>query len=126
MILKALCTIFILLLNYFIYSKINKIKINRNHLTSLVIFLILIIVLNYIFKSISYKLIFFLLLFSFSLIALNFFKSFVNVYQRSDLLIKEKIEKVKLVMLNVMMPILITVYQILLIWVDKIFDKMIK
>ena len=62
--------------------------------------------------------------FSLSIIVLNFFKSFINVYQKSNLLDNEKVEKVKFIMLNVMMPIMITVYQILIIWVDKLFDKM--
>lgn len=126
MIIKVLYTVFVLLLNYLIYKKINEGKINGSHLTLLVIYLVLITILNYIFGSVSNKLILFLLLFSFSIIVLNFFKSFINVYQKSDLLDNVKVEKVKFIMLNVMMPIMITVYQILIIWVDKLFDKMIK
>ncbi len=126
MIIKVLYTVFVLLLNYLIYKKINEGKINGSQLTLLVIYLVLITILNYTFGSVSNKLILFLLLFSFSIIVLNFFKSFINVYQKSDLLDNVKVEKVKFIMLNVMMPIMITVYQILIIWVDKLFDKMIK
>ncbi|OUD23966.1 hypothetical protein [Flavobacterium psychrophilum] len=126
MIIKILYTVFVLFLNYLIYKKINEGKISGNHLILLAIYLALIIILNYIFGSVSNKLIFFLLLFSFSTIVLNFFKSFINVYQKSDLLDSKKVEKAKFIMLNVMMPIMITVYQVIIIWVDKLFDKMIK
>ena len=126
MIIKVLYTVFVLLLNYLIYKKISEGKISGNYLLLLVIYLALIIILNYIFGSVSNKLIFFLLLFSFSIIMLNFFKSFINVYKKSDLLDNEKVEKAKFIMINIMMPIMITVYQIIIIWVDKLFDKMIK
>jgi hypothetical protein len=126
MIIKVLYTVFVLFLNYLIYKKIDGGKISKNHLILLVIYGVIIIGLNYMLNSLSNKLVIFLLFFSFSIIVLNFFKSFINVYQKSDLLDNEKVEKVKFIMLNVMMPIMITVYQILIIWVDKLFDKMIK
>ncbi len=126
MIIKVLYTVFVLLLNYLIYKKIDGGKISKNYLILLVIYGVIIISLNYMLNSLSNKLIIFLLFFSFSIIVLNFFKSYINVYQKSNLLDNEKVEKVKFIMLNVMMPIMITVYQILIIWVDKLFDKMIK
>ncbi len=124
MIIKVLYTVFVLLLNYLIYKKIDGGKISKNYLILLVIYGVIIIGLNYMLNSLSNKLIIFLLFFSLSIIVLNFFKSFINVYQKSNLLDNEKVEKVKFIMLNVMMPIMITVYQILIIWVDKLFDKM--
>ena len=66
------------------------------------------------------------ILFSFSIIVLNFLKSFINVYERSNLIDIEKVSKMKFIMLNVIMPIMITIYQIMIIWLDKLFDKMIK
>lgn len=126
MIIKVLYTVFVLLLNYLIYKKIDGGKISKNYLILLVIYGVIIIGLNYMLNSLSNKLIIFLLFFFLSIIVLNFFKSFINVYQKSNLLDNEKVEKVKFIILNVMMPIMITVYQILIIWVDKLFDKMIK
>ena len=122
--IKVLYTVFVLLLNYLIYKKIDGGQISKNYLILLVIYGVIIIGLNYMLNSLSNKLIIFLLFFSLSIIVLNFFKSFINVYQKSNLLDNEKVEKVKFIMLNVMMPIMITVYQILIIWVDKLFDKM--
>ena len=124
MIIKVLYTIFVLLLNYLIYKRIYEGKINKNHLILLGVYFVIIIILNYITGSVSNKLILFLVLFSLSIIILNFFKSFINVYEKSGLIDIEKVARIKFIMINVIMPIMITIYQIMIIWVDKLFDKM--
>lgn len=124
MIIKVLYTLFVILLNYLIYKRIDEGKINKNHLVLLGVYFIIIIVLNYITSSVSNKLILFLVLFSLSIIVLNFFKSFINVYERSNLIDNEKVARIKFIMINVIMPIMITIYQIMIIWIDKLFDKM--
>lgn len=124
MIIKVLYTLFVILLNYLIYKRIDEGKINKNHLVLLGVYFIIIIVLNYITSSVSNKLILFLVLFSLSIIVLNFFKSFINVYERSNLIDNEKVARIKFIMINVIMPIMITIYQTMIIWIDKLFDKM--
>jgi hypothetical protein len=126
MTIKILYTVFVLLLNYLIYKKISKGESSKSHIILLAIYFAIIVALNYIFNSVSHKLILFLLLFSFSIILLNFFKSFVNVYERSDLLDNGKVKKIKSIIFNIIMPIMITVYQIILIWLDKLFEEMIR
>lgn len=125
MLIKFFYTIFVLFLNYIIYKKINEGKLNKNHLIGLIVYGLSVIICNYIFDMLSNKLILFLLLFSFAIIILNFLKSFINVYQKSDLVDEEKVAKFKFIMLNVIMPIMITIYQILIIWSEGLFDKMI-
>lgn len=124
MIIKILYTIFVLLLNYLIYKRIDEGKANKNHLILLGVYFVIIIVLNYITSSVSNKLVLFLVLFSLSIIVLNFFKSFINVYEKSGLIDNEKVAKIKFIMINVIMPIMITIYQIMIIWIDTLFDKM--
>lgn len=126
MIIKILYTVFVLLLNFLIYKRIDEGKINKSHLILLGVYFVLITVLNYAIEAVSNKLMLFLILFSFSIIVLNFLKSFINVYERSNLIDIEKVSKMKFIMLNVIMPIMITIYQIMIIWLDKLFDKMIK
>lgn len=124
MIIKILYTIFVLLLNYLIYKRIDEGKANKNHLILLGVYFVIIIVLNYITSSVSNKLVLFLVLFSLSIIVLNFFKSFINVYEKSGLIDNEKVARIKFIMINVIMPIMITIYQIMIIWIDMLFDKM--
>lgn len=124
MIIKILYTIFVLLLNYLIYKRIDEGKANKNHLILLGVYFVIIIVLNYITSSVSNKLVLFLVLFSLSIIVLNFFKSFINVYEKSGLIDNEKVARIKFIMINVIMPIMITIYQIMIIWIDTLFDKM--
>ena len=125
MLIKFFYTIFVLCLNYIIYKKINEGKLNKNHLIGLIVYGLSVVIFNYIFDMLSNKLILLLLLFSFAIIILNFLKSFINVYQKSDLVDEEKVAKFKFIMLNVIMPIMITIYQILIIWSEGLFDKMI-
>ena len=125
MVIKFFYTIFVLCFNYIIYKKIIEGKLNKNHLIGLIVYGLSVVIFNYIFDMLSNKLILFLLLFSYAIIILNFLKSFINVYQKSDLVDEEKVAKFKFIMLNVIMPIMITIYQILIIWSEGLFDKMI-
>lgn len=125
MLIKFFYTIFVLCLNYIIYKKINDGKLNKKHLLALITYGLSVVIFNYVFGILSNKLILFLLLFSFSIILFSFLKSFINVYEKSNLIDEKKVAKVKFIMLNVIMPIMITVYQILIIWSEGLFDKMI-
>lgn len=125
MLIKFFYTIFVLCLNYIIYKKINDGKLNKKHLLALITYGLSVVIFNYVFGILSNKLILFLLLFSFSIILFSFLKSFINVYEKSNLIDEKKVAKVKFIMLIVIMPIMITVYQILIIWSEGLFDKMI-
>lgn len=125
MIVKILYSIFVLLMNFLIYRGIVKQK-NRKHYMLLIFYGAIIFFINYELGTLSIKLILFLVLFSMSIIVLNFLKNNINVFERSNLLGNEKVVKIKFFMVTVIMPIMITIYQFLMIWSDKLFDKMIK
>lgn len=125
MIIKILYSIFVLLLNFLIYKGIQK-QFNRNHYIILLSYAAIIIFLNYKLEALSNKLVLFLVLFSMSIIVLNFFKKRINVFERSNLFENGKVEQIKFIMVNVIMPIMITIYQFLIIWSEKLFEKMIQ
>lgn len=125
MLIKFFYTIFVLCLNYIIYKKVNEGKLNKNHLIGLIVYGLSMFIFNYAFNTLPNKLIIFLLLFSFSIIVLNILKGLINVYEKSELIDEAKIIKFKFIMLNVMLPIMITIYQILIIWSDGLLNKMI-
>ncbi|OXA83530.1 hypothetical protein SAMN06265346_103280 [Flavobacterium hercynium] len=126
MTIKILYSAFILFLNFSIYKGIQKRSINTKQLFALAIFAMTILILNFKFEALSNKLILFLVPFSFSIFVLDFFKNTIDVYEKSDLLVKQKIERFKFLMINIMLPILITIYQLLMIWSEKLFSQMIK
>lgn len=126
MIIKFLFTVFFLTLNFFILKRIKGTKTKQNQWILLAAYFFLITSLNVIVKTISLKLVAILILFSLSLFLLNFFKSFVSVYERSNFKGIKKLTRVKDIMLNVFMPIMITIFQIIAIWNDEKFDHVIK
>jgi hypothetical protein len=115
---------FVLTLNFFIYKRITNGKINKTHWTLLGIFSLFVIALNNSIASVSPKLILFLILFSLSIMLLSFFISFVKVFERSNLIDAKKTTRAKFLMVNVIMPAMITIFQILIIWINKFFDEM--
>lgn len=123
MVIKILYSVFVFLLNFLIYKGIQK-QFNRNHYIILLAYTTVIVFLNYKLEVLSNKLILFLVLFSMSIIVLNFFKNRINVFERSNLLENGKVERIKFIMVNVIMPIMITIYQFLIIWSEKLFEKM--
>jgi hypothetical protein len=125
MLIKFFYTIFVLCLNYIIYKKVNEGKLNKNYLIGLIVYGLSIFIFNYVLNTLPNKLIIFLLFFSFSIIVLNILKGLINVYEKSELVDEEKITKFKFIMLNVILPITITIYQILIIWSDGLLNKMI-
>lgn len=124
MIIKILFSIFVVLTNFLIYKGIRK-QSSKNEIIFLTLYGITIVFLNYILDILSNMLILFLLLFSLSILILNLLKENINVFKKSNLLDSEKVERVKFIMVNVIMPIMITIYQFIIIWSDKLFDKMI-
>ena len=124
--IKILYSILVLFMNLLIYKGIQDRKINKKQLLILIAYGIIVVSLNYKFGSISSKLILFLVLFSFSIIILNFFKKHINVYEKSNLLNNDKVEKIKFLMINIIIPVMITIYQFLIIWSDNLFYKMTK
>lgn len=124
MIVKILYSLFVLVLNFLIYQGISKGNIKKKQIIVLISFGLLIAFLNYKLSSLPNELMLFLLIFSISVIVLNFFKKNSTVFQRSNLLDNNKVEKFKFVMVTIILPIMITIYQFLIIWSDKLFYKM--
>lgn len=126
MILKILYSIFVLSLNFLIYIGINKRNFSFKQVVILIFYGIFICILNYNLDVLPNKLILFLILFSASIIILDYFKKNVNVYQKSNLLDKEKVEKMKFILVNIVMPVMITIYELLMIWSDKLLNNIFK
>jgi len=128
-ILKLLHTLFFIITDYFIYTKYNeKTKIKSVYYIVLCLFLILLFILNSVFEGISNKLLVVLLFFSLAIIILNFIKGFINMENNDILRNNEKLEKnyrgIKSVIFEKFIPIIILIYQLLLIWMPAIFEKM--
>ncbi|GEM_PF-1367521 len=126
MILKILYSIFVLSLNFLIYMGINKRNFSFKQVVILIFYGIFICILNYSLDILPSKLILLLILFSASIIILDYFKKNVNVYQKSNLLDKEKVEKMKFILVNIVMPAMITIYELLMIWSDKLLNNIFK
>lgn len=126
MILKILYSIFVLFLNFLIYIGINNRNFSFKQVIILIFYGISICILNYNLDILPNKLILLLILFSTSIIILDYFKKNVDVYQKSNLLDKEKVEKMKFILANIVMPVMITIYELLMIWSDKLLNNIFK
>jgi len=105
---------------------INKRNFSFKQVVILIFYGIFICILNYSLDILPSKLILLLILFSASIIILDYFKKNVNVYQKSNLLDKEKVEKMKFILVNIVMPAMITIYELLMIWSDKLLNNIFK
>jgi len=107
------------------YNKTFLVK--SKYIWILLAYFIILIFINYNFKIIPNKLLFLLLIFSISIIVLNFLKKYINL--KNNPLLKNSgysydYQDIKNLFLTKIIPVAIFVYQILLIWIPVIFEKM--
>ena len=118
MITKICYTVFFIMLNFFIYLKVNDKKVlNRNWLVSLLCGSILVL-LNFYFQAVSNKLFFFLLAFSIGIFVMKYLSLFINVYKMSCLVDEDKVILFKDLVFKTVFPLMMTIFQVITIWFD--------
>lgn len=121
LILKICYTVFFIMLNFFIYLKVNDKKVlNINWLVSLLCGSILVL-LNFYFQAVSNKLFFFLLVFSTGIFVMKYLSLFIKVYKRSGLVDEDKVILFKDLVFKTVFPLMMTIFQVITIWFDKKF-----
>lgn len=128
--IKLLHTLVFSAIFYIIFMKYNRMfSVKFIHIFSLSICLAVLFYLNTIdSSSISNKLLFTLIIFSISIIALNVMKNFINL-EHNNLIknndnLTNNYKNIKDLVFQKIIPIMIFLYQLLLIWVPLIFEKM--
>lgn len=129
MFIKILHTLFFVAISYIIFMKYNKqIKLRRGLMICLAIYLSGLFFINTYYDVISNKLLIILLSFSGSILILNIMKEFVslenNKFSRQNIMVKNNYGSIKNIIFKKILPILILLYQILLIWFPVIFERM--
>jgi hypothetical protein len=125
MIIKILFTILVLAINYILYRKFNRQEIKLHFIVIALGYGVTVATVNFIVNVLPKQLIFFLLMFSASIIIMNVMMRSSKVMQRSNLPDIEQIQKVKDFLLNKIFICLITIFQVLLIWSPVMFNNMI-
>lgn len=128
-IIKLLHTLFFGAIFYIVFMKYNwKFSIKFPIIFLLIINLIILLYLDANYSVIPNKLLFLLLLFSFSIIVLNVIKGFISMEDsrvlRSNDNLRRDYKNIKLIIFEKVIPIMIFLYQLLLIWSPAIFEKM--
>lgn len=128
---QILHSLFFIFVSYVLYLKYNNGVVKPSYIYSIVFCGLLLFVFNYFFKGLSNRLFLFLLMFSLSFVILQFMKKFVNVFESNKELAKRKQLKVYVLATQnfILMKVLIFMlcfYQLLLIWIPGIFEKMME
>jgi hypothetical protein len=129
-IIKLLHTLVFSAIFYIIFMKYNRMfSIKLLHIFSLSISLAVLFYLNTTNNSsISNKLLFTLVIFSLSIIVLNTMKNFISLEHNSVIRnndnLKNNYKSIKDLVFQKIIPVMIFLYQLLLIWVPLIFEKM--
>jgi len=128
-IIKLLHTLFFGAIFYIIFMRYNyRISVKTQYIISLIINLVILFSLNTFYSVVPNKLLFILLVFSLSIIVLNFIKDYVDL-GGSKLLenskdVKNNYDKIKNAVFSKIVPIMIFFYQLLLIWFPVVFERM--
>lgn len=129
-IIKLLYTLFFGAIFYILFMKYNRMfSVKFLHIFGLLIGIIILFYLNTTDNStLSNKLLFTLLVFSLSIVILNVMKNFINM-ENNRLLknndnLRSDYKNIKNVVFEKIIPVMIFLYQLLLIWFPAIFEKM--
>lgn len=129
-VVQLLHSLFFIFVSYILYLKYNNYRsIKTCYIYSGVFSGLLLLVYNYTFNGLSNKLYFILLIFSLSIVAIQFMRNFLNVFGRDHELeqqkqLKEKFPSVQDFAFNKLLIGLTCTYQLLLIWIPEIFQRM--
>lgn len=128
---QILHSLFFIFVSYVLYLKYNNGVVKPSYIYSIVFCGLLLSVFNYFFKGLSNILFLFLLMFSLSFVILQLMKKFVNVFEINKELAKRKQLKVNILatqnfILAKVLIFMLCFYQLLLIWIPGIFEKMME
>ena len=120
---KISCSIYFIVLNFLIFQNINFNKrLNKKYFLSLLMSALILIFSNFYFSFVSQGMFAFLILFSLAIFIMNFLSSFLKVFQNSSLIENDKLLIFKKIIFRFIIPIFITIFQIITIWFDKTFN----
>lgn len=128
-IIKLLHTIFFGTIFFIVFMRYNNFfPLKNQYIIALLLYLIGLLYLNTVYIVIPNKLLFVLIIFSLSIMILNFIKKFINIENSSILKsnnhLRGDYKNIKKIIFEKIIPIMIFFYQILLIWFPIIFEKM--
>ena len=115
--------------SYILYLKYNNGSAKPIDVYLIVILSLLLLIYNSFFNGLSNKLFFVLLIFSFSILIIQFMRNLVNVFETNKELerrkqLKENVLYIQDFVFKKLFIVLICIYQLLLIWIPGIFEKM--
>jgi len=115
--------------SYILYLKYNNGSVKPIDVYLIVILSLLLLIYNSFFNGLSNKLFFVLLIFSFSILIIQFMRNLVNVFETNKELerrkqLKENVLYIQDFVFKKLFIVLICIYQLLLIWIPGIFEKM--
>lgn len=116
-------------ITFIIFKKYNRRgSVKPIYIGILLLFLVFLIGMNTMYKVISNTLLFMLLMFSFSVIVLNVVKNFISLENKSVLSnnndLKEKYKRIRSVFFEKIIPVMVYLYQVLLILLPPVFERM--
>jgi 4-hydroxybenzoate polyprenyltransferase len=128
-VIKLLHIVFFGGITFIIFKKYNRrVPVKPIYIGILLLFLVFLIGMNTMYKVISNTLLFMLLMFSFSVIVLNVVKNFISLENKSVLSnnndLKEKYKRVRSVFFEKIIPVMVYLYQVLLILLPPVFERM--
>ncbi|SHH89505.1 hypothetical protein SAMN05421866_4170 [Chryseobacterium oranimense] len=128
-IIKLLHSLFFGVIFFIAFINYEKEKsIKPLHFIVLLLCLAVLIYLDTNYSVISNKLLFLLLIFSLSIVVLNLMKGFIHLEKNSLLknndYLRNNYKNVKKIFFSKIIPMMIFLYQLLIIWFPNIFEKM--
>jgi len=128
---QILHSLFFALLSYVLYLKYNNGTIKPIYVYSLIIIFFSLLLYNHFFNGLSNQLFLFTLMFSISFVILQLMKNFVTMFENNKELekrkqLKEKISSTQNFIINKVFVVGLFLYQLLLIWVPEIFERILE
>lgn len=128
---QILHSLFFIFVSYILYLKYNNGTVKPINVYLIIISSLSLLIYNYFFNGLSNKLFFVLLIFSLSIVIIQFMRNFVNVFETNKKLekrkqLKENVLSVQDFVFKKLFIGLICFYQLLLIWIPGIFEKMME
>lgn len=126
---QILHSLLFIFMSYILYLKYNNGNVKPIDVYLIIISSLSLLIYNSFFNGLSNKLFFVLLIFSPSIVILQFMRNFVNVFEINKELVKrkqlkEKVLSVQDFVFKKLFIGMICIYQLLLIWIPGIFEKM--
>lgn len=127
---QILHSFFFGMLSYYLYSRYNNGIVKPMYVSLLIIMFFCLLLYNYFVDGLSNRLFLFTLMFSISVIILQFMKKFITVFESNQELkkhkqLKENILATQNFIINKAFIVGLFLYQLLLIWFPEIFERVL-